>query len=304
MSNRVIRQFEERDMAALGAMYEQVSAQEDVLFWWVGDADNWENVFCAFEGEQMVAKGQLQLFNVVPPGRAAESKHKMFVNLKTWPGREKDMELRDSVYALLLERAQVLKRTLPPEYGTLLCTGNYAAEESSHAYFAEHLGYLPDSCLYTLQRDLREPIHAVELEEGLELTNASMDSPEQRAAYLELEAEIWPETPLGMERLLEYQEHPHWTSMVVRDAGRVAGSLMVWQEEELGIIEDVFVCKPWRRRGIAKALLNHALMYLQEKGLEQAQLVALTTNDSALSLYHSAGFQTGRQEIRYAKELG
>ncbi|MFD1909318.1 hypothetical protein ACFSQ7_43265 [Paenibacillus rhizoplanae] len=89
MSNRVIRQFEERDMAALGVMYAQVSAQEDVLFWWVGDAGNWENVFCAFEGEQMVAKGQLQLFNVVPPGRAAESKHKIFVNLKTLPGREK-----------------------------------------------------------------------------------------------------------------------------------------------------------------------------------------------------------------------
>lgn len=104
-------------MAALGAMYAQVSAQEDVLFWWVGDAGNWENVYCAFEGDQMVAKGQLQLFNVVPPGRSAESKHKIFVNLKTVPGREKDLELRDSVYALLLERAQVLKRTLPRNMG-------------------------------------------------------------------------------------------------------------------------------------------------------------------------------------------
>ena len=152
------------NMAALGELYELVSASGDVLFWWVGEESNWANVFCAFEGEQMVAKGQLQVFNVVPPGRAAGSKHKIFVNLKLRPGREKDTELRDSVYARLLERAHVLKSTLPPEYGTILCTGNYAAEESCHAYFAEHLGYRPDSCLYTLHRDLHEPIHTPELE--------------------------------------------------------------------------------------------------------------------------------------------
>jgi ribosomal protein S18 acetylase RimI-like enzyme len=131
-----------------------------------------------------------------------------------------------------------------------------------------------------------------------------MDSPEQRAAYLELEAEIWPDTPLGMERLLEYQEYPLWTSVVVLDAGKVAGSLMVWQEEQNGIIEDVFVREPWRRRGIAKVLLVRALEYLMEQGLEQAQLIAMTTNESALSLYESVGFQTGRQEIRYYIELG
>lgn len=241
MNNRVIRQFRQSDMAALGELYELVSASGDMLFWWVGEESNWENVFCAFEGERMVAKGQLQVFNVVPPGRAAGSKHKIFVNLKLRPGREKDLELRDSVYALLLERAYVLKSTLPPEYGTILCTGNYAAEESCHAYFAEHLGYRPESCLYTLHRDLHEPIHTPELEAGLEMTDEPLDTPEQRAAYLELEAEIWPDNPLGMERLMEYQEHPLWTSMAVRDGGQVAGSLMVWQEEQKGVIEDVFV---------------------------------------------------------------
>jgi ribosomal protein S18 acetylase RimI-like enzyme len=291
-------------MAALGEMYARVSAQEDVLFWWVGEKSNWENVICAFEGDKMVAKGQLQIFNVVPPGRSPASKHKIFVNLKTLPGREKDIELLDSVYSPLLERAYELKGTLSREYGTVLCTGNYAAEESCHTYFEQHLGYLPHSRLYTLHRDLNEPIPAVELASGLETAFVQMDSPEQREAYLELEAEIWPDASLGMERLQEYREYPLWTSIVVLDAGKIAGSLMVWQEEQKGIIEDVFVCEPWRRRGIAKALLACALKYLQEHGLDQARLIAMTTNESALSLYESARFQTGRQEIRLYTELG
>jgi ribosomal protein S18 acetylase RimI-like enzyme len=303
LSNRVIRNFGQNDMAALGEMYARVSAQEDVLFWWVGEESNWENVICAFEGDKMVAKGQLQIFNVVPPGRLPGSKHKIFVNLKTLPGREQDIGLLDSVYSLLLERAHELKGTLPREYGTVLCTGNYAAEENCNSYFAQHLGYLPHSRLYTLHRDLNEPIPVVELAAGLESAWVQLDSPEQREAYLELEAEIWPDVPLGLERLLEYQEHPLWTSAVVLDEGKVAGSLMVWQEDKNGIIEDVFVREPWRRRGIAKALLVRALAYLKEHGLEQAQLIAMTTNESALSLYASVGFQTGRQEIRLYTEL-
>jgi ribosomal protein S18 acetylase RimI-like enzyme len=291
-------------MAALGEMYALVSAEEDVLFWWVGDESNWTNVFCAFEGDKMVAKGQLEIFNVVPPGRRSESKHKIFVNLKTVPGREKDFGLLDSVYRLLLERAHELKGTLPREYGTILCTGNYAAEESSHMFFEEHLGYLPQNRLYTLHRDLKEPVPAAALEEGLESVFVPMDSQEEREAYLELEAEIWPDTPLGMERLLEYQEHPLWTSIVVRDAGgAVAGSLMVWQEEQNGIIEDVFVREPWRRRGIAKVLLVSAMQYLKEHGLDQVQLIAMAANESALSLYESVGFQRGRLELRTYTEL-
>lgn len=303
VQDRIVRKFEEKDMAALGEMYALVSAQEDVLFWWVGEESNWENVFCAFEGGRMVAKGQLGIFNVVPPGRLPESKHKIFVNLKTLPGREQDIELLDSVYSCVMERAQELKGTLPGDYGTILCTGNYASEESYHAYYEQHLGFLPHSRMYTLHRDLNEPVQAEELAEGLELVLLPMNSPEEREAYLELDTEIWPESPLGMERLLEYQERPLWTSIVVRDRGIVAGSLMVWQEEQSGIIEDVFVREPWRRRGIAKVLLFHALEYLKVHGLGQAQLIATATNESALSLYMSAGFQTGRQEIRYFTEL-
>lgn len=302
MTERIIRKFEQSDMAALGEMYAQISAQEEVLFWWIGEEDNWENVICAFEGDKLVAKGQLQIFNVVPPGRLADSKHKIFVNLKTLPGREKDIELLDSIYSLLLERAHELKETLPPEYGTLLCTGNYASEEHCHLYFEQHLGFLPQSRMYTLHRDLKEDIPEMDLAPGLEPAFVQLDSPEQRKAYLELEAEIWPDTPLGMERLLEYQKYPLWTSIVMLDEGNVAGSLMVWQEEQNGIIEDVFVRESWRRRGIAKVLLGRALKYLKEHGLDRA-LIAMTTNDSALSLYESAGFQTGRQEIRYYTAL-
>ncbi|MNO82616.1 putative acetyltransferase [compost metagenome] len=91
--------------------------------------------------------------------------------------------------------------------------------------------------------------------------------------------------------------------MVVREGERVVGSLMLWQEEKSGYIENVFVLEPWRRLGIAKYMLSQALNYFITHGLEEAYLMVLTNNDSALHLYESVGFKLSSEERRYRIEL-
>lgn len=78
---------------------------------------------------------------------------------------------------------------------------------------------------------------------------------------------------------------------------------MAWQEADHGFIEDVFVREPWRKRGIARYLLTQALKYLKFHQLQQANLMVLATNQSALSLYESVGFRVDREEIRYFIEM-
>ncbi|WP_234032869.1 GNAT family N-acetyltransferase [Paenibacillus faecalis] len=78
---------------------------------------------------------------------------------------------------------------------------------------------------------------------------------------------------------------------------------MAWQEEDYGVIEDVFVREPWRKRGLAKYLLTQALRYLKENQLQHASLMVLTTNKSALSLYESVGFHPDKEEIRFYIKL-
>ncbi len=290
-------------MPALGEFYNAVTSSGQAIFWWVGEEANWVNVFCAFEGKQMVAKGQVEVFNIIPEANAPECKHKLFINLKAAPGREEDTALLDGVYSLLLARACEMKITLPDSHSTLLCVGNYAAETGYHRYFQER-GYRPLHNLYSMERDLSEPIAEQALAEGLNCIHWSMETREEQDLYLKLESEVWPDAPLGVERLAEYREHPLWTAMIARDAaGTVVGSVMVWQEDEGGVIEDVFVREAWRRRGIASFLLAEALKYLQGHGLGTASLVARTDNDSALTLYTSAGFQTASEEARYYVEL-
>ncbi|MDM5349927.1 GNAT family N-acetyltransferase [Lysinibacillus sphaericus] len=297
-----IRNFEHGDMPLLGELYQSVTAKDNATFWWVGDEDNWCNVYCAFEDGKMVAKGQVSIINVVPPGRSKENNHSIYINLKTISEREQDITLLDKVYQYLLTRAKQLKVTLPQEYGTILCVGNDSKETANNQFFIQK-GYLPLNSLYSMNRDLTEPVVELKLQEEFQFSHWSMETSSEERDYLNIEAEIWPDAPLGLNRLSEYKKNKLWTSMVIRQIDTIVGGLMTWQEEDYGVIEDVFVREPWRKRGIAKFTLTQALKYLKSHKLQKATLMVLTTNKSALSLYESVGFYTDKEEIRYFTKL-
>ncbi|QPA56675.1 GNAT family N-acetyltransferase [Lysinibacillus sphaericus] len=289
-------------MPLLGELYQSVTAKDNATFWWVGDEDNWSNVYCAFEDGKMVAKGQVSIINVVPPGRSKENNHSIYINLKTISEREQDITLLDKVYQYLLTRAKQLKVTLPQEYGTILCVGNDSKETANNQFFIQK-GYLPLNSLYSMNRDLTEPVVELKLQEEFQFSHWSMETSSEERDYLNIEAEIWPDAPLGLNRLSEYKKNKLWTSMVIRQIDTIVGGLMTWQEEDYGVIEGVFVREPWRKRGIAKFTLTQALKYLKSHKLQKATLMVLTTNKSALSLYESVGFYTDKEEIRYFTKL-
>ncbi|KMZ42666.1 MULTISPECIES: GNAT family N-acetyltransferase [Bacillales] len=298
----IIRNFQKGDFPLLGELYQAVTAKENATFWWVGEEANWCNVFCAFENGKMIAKGQVSIINTIPPGRSEENKHSIFVNLKTLPERDDDADLLEKVYQHLLQRALQLKETLPGTYQTMLCVGNDSSETVNNQFFTQ-MGYKHLNSLYQMKRDLLEPIPVLTLDEDFDFSYWKMESPEEEKDYLNVEATIWPDASLGLERLSEYKRKALWTSMVIRHNDTIAAGSMVWREEDEGVIEDVFVQEPWRKRGFAKFLLAQALEYLKAHELKSAYLMVETTNLSALSLYKSVGFEVDKEEIRYYTEL-
>lgn len=298
----IIRNFRNEDFPLLHELYQSVTAIENATFWWVGEEANWSNVYCAFENGKMVAKGQVSIINVIPPGRPEENRHSIYVNLKTTPERESDLALLESVYQQLYRRVLQLKETLPDGYQTMLCVGNDSSETANNQFFIQK-GYTHLNSLFQMKRDLSESIPVLPLDEGFLFSSGKMESPEEEREYLEVEATIWPDAPLGFERLSGYKKNALWTSMQLRHEGTIAAGLMAWREEDEGVVEDVFVQEPWRKRGLAKFLLTQALGYLQAHELKTAYLMVETTNQSALSLYESVGFAIDKEEIRYYTEL-
>jgi ribosomal protein S18 acetylase RimI-like enzyme len=290
-------------MQKLGELYGAVTSKDNTVFWWVGEEDNWPNVFVAIENEQMIGKGQVGVISTIPPGGLQEHAHYIYFNLKTLPQREEDYPLYDLLYERLLNRAYELKETLPSSNRTIVGIGNQSTEEYNNNYFISK-GFEYSKSLYTMRRDLCEKIEETVLAEPYRCLPETIDSEESIDEYLEIDMEIWPDAPIGYKQLMNRRNNSSWTAFIVREGATLVGSIMVWVDEDGdGAIEDLFVRYPWRKQGIAKYLLSQALTYLKVHGCASAELQVETANISALSLYHSVGFKEVSEEVRYHREL-
>ena len=74
--------------------------------------------------------------------------------------------------------------------------------------------------------------------------------------------------------------------------------------ERSGWLDSVFTRRPWRRRGLARALVARSLARLREAGMTAASLgVDLANPNQALGLYESFGFVTVSSSTAYRKPL-
>jgi GNAT superfamily N-acetyltransferase len=81
---------------------------------------------------------------------------------------------------------------------------------------------------------------------------------------------------------------------VWEERGRILGNLSLIQFKDQGknicLIANVAVHPDHRRKGIARALTNHALAYLQQNHISQVWLQVRDDNPAACQLYRSTGF--------------
>jgi ribosomal protein S18 acetylase RimI-like enzyme len=99
---------------------------------------------------------------------------------------------------------------------------------------------------------------------------------------------------------------------VAWDGDQVAGQVRSFINQESnerlgqrrGWVEFISVRRPWRRRGLARALIAASFPLLRARGMTEGQLGVDTENPSgALGLYESVGFRPAARSTTYRKRL-
>ncbi|HET9522063.1 MAG TPA: GNAT family N-acetyltransferase [Candidatus Limnocylindrales bacterium] len=169
---------------------------------------------------------------------------------------------------------------------------------------------------FMMLRPLAEPILDAPLPEGLEIRPVRAED-HRRIWDADVEAfeDHWKAAVRTDEDYEGWYASPELDTTLWRvawDGDEVAGSVMTFvfreENERLGVkrawLEHVSVRRPWRRRGLAAALITDTLRGLRERGLDEAALGVDAENISgALRLYESLGFRRHRMGICYAKAL-
>jgi mycothiol synthase len=96
------------------------------------------------------------------------------------------------------------------------------------------------------------------------------------------------------------------------EGGEIAGMVLNRVDEEQndkygrrrGWTQDIFVRRPWRRRGLARSLLVRSIQIFREMGMEETALGVDTQNPSgALQLYENVGYRPVRTFTYYSKRM-
>ncbi len=193
-----------------------------------------------------------------------------------------------------------------------------SSEPNDMKSLLERSGYRPSWYLFAMLRSLAEPIPDLPLPRGVEV----------RATREEHYRPVWEATREAMrdERTFteeRWNDEAYERSMkdptfspdiwqIAWEGDQVAGGVHNYIDEDenselkrkWGHTEQIFVRRPWRRKGLAHALIARSLKLLKEKGLEYATLDMESENPSgALRLYESLGYRKDKEFIFYRKPL-
>ncbi len=185
-------------------------------------------------------------------------------------------------------------------------------------HLMEGAGYRPVRWFYEM---LRTDLHAVEvssLPDGLEVRPVGVDRASLRALF-DSDAEAfqdhwggWPATDASFEEWLSDPKFDPSIFVVAWEGDQIAGAVIntISEHENAafnrhrGWLDSVFVRRPWRRRGLAQALVTRSLVALRERGVTEAMLGVDSENPTgALGVYERAGFVVAHRGIAYRKPM-
>ncbi len=176
-------------------------------------------------------------------------------------------------------------------------------------------GYTPIRYFAELKRPLDDSLTAPVLAAGLRIEPWPDDDEPVRLAHNEAFADHWGSQPRSVEdwngsRSMFAQP---WSFVAVdATAGQVVGYLEAARYEQdwelsgysSGYIHLLGVLRPWRGRGVAKALLAATMLAQRSDGIEYAEIGVDTANPSgAHGLYAGLGFTPFRAETMLSIEL-
>lgn len=181
---------------------------------------------------------------------------------------------------------------------------------SGRALF-DALGYEPLRVVYYMSVSLGGPLAEPIWSEGIRL-RVMTPGQDERSVYETIEEAFqdhWSHPPSTFEEWIatmqvELRDPGLWTIAEDEHTGEVAGACISRIVAEGGWIPSIGVRRPWRRQGIALAMLLRTLHACRERG---ARDVALSVDSESLTgaprVYLTAGFRVDRSYIVYYREL-
>lgn len=105
------------------------------------------------------------------------------------------------------------------------------------------------------------------------------------------------------ERINSYLERNPGCSFVARDEERAVGAVLCGHDGRRGYLHHLAVKPAYRRHGVGRQLITHALTALRKAGIDKCHLFVFKTNAPALAFWQANGWQIRTDIQLFSKDL-
>lgn len=182
----------------------------------------------------------------------------------------------------------------------------------------EHLGYRMVRGFFEMRRDDLDRVEVPPMPVGLEVRPIPTDRASMRRLF-DADSEAfrdhwggWVANDATFQEWLDEPNADPGLYVVAWDGDEIAGAVINHipraDNEAFGFkrgwLESVFVRRPWRRRGLAAALVTRSLVVLREAGADHAMLGVDAENPTgAVGVYERAGFRVAKRSWAYRRPM-
>lgn len=226
---------------------------------------------------------------------------------------------RKGIGTAMLARGEARLREIAAEHaydGPRFFQSFLSEGEKGTRALLENAGYQPIRFHFEMKRDLSEPFPDFPLPAGLEVRPVKE---EHLRAIFDADAEAFRDhwgyvapTDTRFDAWIHFPGFAPSLFKVAWDGDQIAGAVQNFVNKEeneeyarkRGYTEGIFVRRPWRKRGLARALIVQSMKMFKEMGMTETALGVDTENLSgALRVYQSCGYRQMKKSTTYRKPL-
>lgn len=203
----------------------------------------------------------------------------------------------------------------PAEARVALIHTDITSQNQAAADLLRSRGYAHIRTYWRMEISLDQPLPAVQLPEGITLRTARPGGEDDYALYLATEdgfQDHYGFIPMSYENWhsanIAYSHYDPTLYFLAMDGEEIAAVCLcernIPEDEKMGWISKVAVRRPWRRQGIAEALLYHSFHEFKRRGQARAGLgVDAGSLTGATRLYEKAGMHVAKAYHNFEKAL-
>ncbi len=244
-----------------------------------------ENTFIAVEGRDTEV-GRCTVTSQMLPKLFPDHPHIIDIEVT---GRE---DALDALYGAGVARAQLA--AMMEKQGAIIRTkGTNALRERLHP-----LGFRETDAEVRLERTHRRGPVIKQLPVRCTIVFDTLDDELEARYFIERYNEIYS-TDTGREYLREVRSKQGFSRTVMAAPDGLAGEMLAWVEDGVGIIGYIYTSPRFRRRGVADYLLDLARKYFLDAGIEVSRIDIWTRMRAAHAMASNAGFRVAETLKRY-----